>query len=1585
MSTNKAKGNKRGSILRASLPNLLEIQFRSYEWFKTEGLKELLKDFSPMEDFAGRLRLEFVGYRFGDPKRSEEECREQEFTYERPLWVKVRLVDQETGEMKESEVYFGDIPEMTERGTFIINGMERVVVSQLSRSPGLYFEKERWETEGRWQGYISPDHGLWLHFGMDEHEGWLWGAIGQAGGGAHIGKQRRIPFTTLLRAWDAFDDAEGNFNPVEEVPAVAYELADRIAAETLYDPSKGRAIVKEGEVITLETAKEIERLVREGKLAKESSSKGEGRIKVPVYAEDGTVELAKATGDNLHRRTVAATLIDAETGEVVAEEGEYLVRDKARKIARLAREEKLVIQLPKGFEERQREERKIKVYHNRPLARTHQILRAFGRLEVMERPKLEDLLPEGEVLLFLDAQGAKTKVKVKPYAPIDEAVARKIVNASPEKVAVIRIYEPILRALERTLEEDPVRKVEERLRREEKNEQKLQRRLVEEALVAVYRKLRPGDPGGADVARRFILAFLFEPRRFKLSKVGRHKINRKLGLNIPLDVQVITKDDLLGAAVYLVGLVEKVKYGAPKRTWFADFELDDIDSLRHKRVRSVGELLLNEMRTGMIRLDRLVRERLTQVDPETATPEEVLKRVISAQPIQAVVHAFFATGQLSQFMDQVNPLAELTHKRRLTVLGPGGLTRQTAKLRVRDVHSSHYGRICPIETPEGPNIGLMTSMASHARIDEFGFIQTPYRRVKCKVRPVPEELTGRILAEDIEVDGEKVTAGTKIDAELAGRIAKACEGREGAEIRVRPFVTEEVIYLNADQEEEYYNGKLPGLEGRRYIASSSANLDEDGNIVEDEVVVRWKERFLRIRVGDGGDYEAIGLIDFTPEQVFSVSTSLIPFLENDDANRALMGSNMQRQAVPLVVTEPPLVRTGIEEKAALDSGAVVVAKEGGKVVKVSAEEIVIQRPTGELDHYRLRTFGRSNQGTCIHQKPLVRKGEIVKKGQVIADGPCTSGGKLALGKNLLVVFMPWEGYNYEDAIVISERLVKEDVLTSVHIEKYECEAHETRLGPDEITRDIPNVDERQLKNLDERGIVRIGAEVSSDDILVGKVSPKGPTELTVEEKLLIAIFGKKAEEMRDTSLRMKHGEHGKVIRVTMYSRFKYQCPKCGKEHIFSKEPDHLFCERCRAELKQIPGDELKPGINALVRVFVAQRRKISIGDKLAGRHGNKGVISNIVAEEDMPYLPDGTPVDIVLNPLGVPSRMNMGQILETHLGLVKKELGIDIETPVFRGAKWWEIREWIREVARRWEARALANYLPYELGLLKEFNFEGKSPDEIYEALEKELMGKTLEELERLSELLGLELYEGKVLLEEVRHPQKPEEVVAQAGEPLDPERAMMLRCMVKNGILEESALKFDEGEATKRGLASAIMGRIKENIRKRTGLDPETGKCWVIDGRTGEPFSQPVTVGYMYILKLIHMAEDKIHARSTGPYSLVTQQPLGGRAHSGGQRFGEMEVWALEAYGAAHTLQEMLTIKSDDVAGRVRTYEAIVKGEPIQEPGIPESFKILVKELQSLGLLVEVEREGQVVDISRETEEDVMEIPRWRPSLGER
>ncbi len=815
---------------------------------------------------------------------------------------------------------------------------------------------------------------------------------------------------------------------------------------------------------------------------------------------------------------------------------------------------------------------------------------------------------------------------------------------------------------------------------------------------------------------------------------------------------------------------------------------------------------------------------------------------------------------------------------------------------------------------------------------------------------------------------------------MARKIAQAFKSTDG-EIPVRPFVSGEVIYLNAEEEEAYYEGRYPGLEGRRYIASSSVNLDEDGNFLDEEIDVRWKERFVKVRLTDGGGYEAIGLIDLAPEQVFSVSTSLIPFLENTDANRALMGSNMQRQAVPLVRTEAPLVKTGMEKRAARDSGAVVVAHHTGRVIKVTADEIVIQRPDGKKDQYRLRTFMRSNQGTCIHYKPLVRKGQLVKAGQVIADGPCTCNGELALGRNLLVAFVPWEGYNYEDAIVISEKLVKDDILTSVHIEKYECEAHETRLGPDEITRDIPNVSEDMLKNLDEMGIIRVGAEVKAEDILVGKISPKSQTELTVEERLLIAIFGKKAEEMRDTSLRVKHGEHGKVVRVTTYSRYKYRCKECGKVYAFSKEPDRPFCEVCKRTLEPIEPDELKPGVNALVRVFVAQKRKIAEGDKLSGRHGNKGVIAKILPEEDMPYLPDGTPVEIVLNPLGVPSRMNVGQIMETHLGLAQKELGLGLVTPIFRGTKWEEIREWLREVARKWEVRALARYLPSELKLLRNRSFKRLSPEEIYDLLREELSKKTLEELERLSEWLGLEPYEGKVLKEDVRNPAKRREVVAKAGQPLDRKTAWLLRCFVKSGALSESDLVFDSGKASKAGLIEAIIAQIKENVRRRSGLDPETGKCLVYDGRTGEPFNQPLTVGYIYIMKLIHMAEDKIHARSTGPYSLVTQQPLGGRAHSGGQRFGEMEVWALEAHGAAYTLQEMLTIKSDDVAGRVKTYESIVKGEPVQEPGIPESFKILVKELQSLGLVVEVEKEGEPVeDLLREVEEET-ETGRWRPA----
>jgi len=1041
------------------LPNLIEVQRSSYQWFLDEGLRETFQEVSPIQDFTGNLILEFVDYSLGEPKYSVDECKERDVTYAAPLRIRVRLHNKETGEVKEQEVFMGDFPLMTDKGTFIINGAERVVVSQLVRSPGAYFARTTEQGKELFGATLMPNRGAWLEFETDAGD-----LIG-----VRVDRTRKIPVTVLLRALG--------------------------------------------------------------------------------YGTDGRI------------------------------------------------------------------------------------------LELFD----------------------------------DDARIRA------------------------TLERDNTKS-------------------EEEALVEIYKRLRPGEPPTVDSARTLLESLFFDPKRYDLAAVGRYKLNKKLKLNIPQDVRILTREDIVATIRYLLAL----KDGKGKT--------DDIDHLGNRRLRSVGELLQNQFRIGLARMERVVRERMTIQDVDIITPQAL----INIRPVVASVKEFFGSSQLSQFMDQTNPLAELTHKRRLSALGPGGLSRERAGFEVRDVHYSHYGRMCPIETPEGPNIGLIGSLSTYARINQYGFIETPYR---------------------------------KVDKE-------------------RGVVTDEVVYLTADEEDEYV------------IAQANEPLTPDGRFANSKVTVRDGELIIEV------PSDRVDLMDVSPKQLVSVATALIPFLEHDDANRALMGSNMQRQAVPLLVPESPYVGTGMEDKTAYDSGVLVTARRAGVVVRVTADEVVVRAEDGTLDRYRLQKFLRSNQGTCINQRPIVFKGERVEAGTVLADGPATAQGELALGRNVLCAFMPWEGYNYEDAILISERLVKDDVFTSIHIEEYECDARDTKLGPEEITRDIPNVGEEALKDLDEHGIIRTGAEVRPGDILVGKVTPKGETELTAEERLLRAIFGEKAREVRDTSLRVPHGEAGIVVDVKIFSREN--------------------------------GDELAPGINQLVRVYIAQKRKISEGDKMAGRHGNKGVIARILPEEDMPFLPDGTPVQIILNPLGVPSRMNIGQVLETHLGWAANTLGFKVATPVFDGAR------------------------------------------------EEEIIG-----------------------------------------------------------------------------------------FLKKAGL-PEDGKLELRDGRTGEPFENRITVGYVYMLKLAHLVDDKIHARSTGPYSLVTQQPLGGKAQFGGQRFGEMEVWALEAYGAAYTLQELLTVKSDDVVGRVKTYEAVVKGDNVPEPGVPESFKVLIKELQSLALDVKVLNENEQEIEIKDDDDDV-------------
>ncbi|MGQ0570510.1 MAG: DNA-directed RNA polymerase subunit beta [Armatimonadota bacterium] len=1075
------------------MPDLVEVQRRSFDWFLREGIREVFDEISPIQDFTGNLELHFAvetgrrkaaspgsvfdgsdvldfgGYRFERLKYSEEECRDRDYNYSAALKVKVRLVIKESGEIKEQEVFMGDFPLMTSRGTFIINGAERVVVSQLVRSPGAYYSFAP-DTSGRPlpTTVVIPHRGAWLELEVDAS-----GVVY-----TRIDRTRKLPATALLRA-------------------VGYETDEKL---------------------------------------------------LKLYGED--------------------------------------------------------------------------------------------------------------------------------------------------------------RFLRATLEKDGTTN-------------------RDEALIEIYRRLRPGDPPTVESARSLLQTLFFEPRRYDLGRVGRYKLNKKLGLRVDPDQRTLAKEDVVEIVRYLMRLAG----GDPEVT------VDDIDHLGNRRVRSVGELLQNQFRIGMLRMERVIRERMTIQDPAQVTAQ----LLINIRPVVAAIKEFFGSSQLSQFMDQTNPLAELTHKRRLSALGPGGLSRERAGFEVRDVHTSHYGRMCPIETPEGPNIGLISSLATFASVNDLGFIETPYREVKNGV------------------------------------------------------VSRRIRFLTAD------------VEDLHIVAQANAVLDDEGRLVGSRVTARHGHEIKLVRP------EEVDFMDVSPKQIVSVATALIPFLEHDDANRALMGSNMQRQAVPLLQSEAPRVGTGVEYRTAVDSGAVVVARRAGEVEEVTGDKIVVKAGR-DHDEYPLIKYQRSNQGTCINQLPVARTGDTVREGDVLADGPSTDGGELALGRNVLVAFMPWEGYNYEDAIVVSERLTREDLFTSVHIEEYEVEARDTKLGPEDITRDIPNIGEEALRDLDESGVIRIGAEVRAGDILVGKVTPKGETELTAEERLLRAIFGEKAREVRDTSLKVPHGERGKVVAVKRFSREKGD----------------------RDE-----GDELPPGVNTLVRVYVAQKRKVAVGDKMAGRHGNKGVISVILPDEEMPHLLDGTPVDIVLNPLGVPSRMNVGQVLETHLGWASEKLGAWTEAPVFDG--------------------------PRE------------------------------DEISRLLAVAGL----------------------------------------------------------------------------------PPTGKVFLRDGRTGQQFDLPVTVGSIYMMKLLHLVEDKIHARSTGPYSLITQQPLGGKAQFGGQRFGEMEVWALEAYGAASTLQELLTVKSDDVVGRVKTYEAIVKGENIQEPGVPESFKVLLKELQALCLDVKVLSEDKKEIELKEIEEDIAETAR--------
>ena len=1228
MEKNRIRPVKAGKSMRMSysrqkevleMPNLIEVQKESYKWFLDEGLKEVFDDISPIADYSGHLSLEFVDFTLceDDVKYSISECKERDATYAAPLKVKVRLYNKENDEINEHEIFMGDLPLMTETGTFVINGAERVIVSQLVRSPGIYYGIDH-DKVGKelFSCTVIPNRGAWLEYETDSNDVFY----------VRVDRTRKVPITVLIRALGI---------------GTNQEIIDYFGEEPKIVASFGKDVANSYEEGLLELYKKI----RPGEPLTVESAQS---LITAMFFDPRRYDLAKVGRYKFHKKlalrnringqVLAEDVVDVTTGEIIAEKGTTVTRELADAIQNAG--------VP--FVWVQTEERNVKILSN----------------------------------LMVDINAQIEGIDAKELG-VTEAV-----------------YYPVLAKI---LEEN-------------------------EDIEDIKQEIR-----------------------------------RNISELIP---KHITKEDIFASINYNMHL----EYGVGHD--------DDIDHLGNRRIRSVGELLQNQYRIGLSRLERVVRERMTTQDLEGISPQSL----INIKPVTAAVKEFFGSSQLSQFMDQNNPLGELTHKRRLSALGPGGLSRDRAGFEVRDVHYSHYGRMCPIETPEGPNIGLINSLATYARINEYGFIEAPYRKID------------------------------KTDPQ-------------------NPRVTDEVVYMTADEEDNYH------------VAQANEALDEEGHFVRNSVSGRYLD--------ETQEYEKtmFDYMDVSPKMVFSVATALIPFLQNDDANRALMGSNMQRQAVPLLNTEAPVVGTGIEPKAAVDSGVCVVAKHAGVVERSESDKIIIKTDDGAKDTYKLQKFKRSNQSNCYNQRPIVFKGDRVEEGEVIADGPSTSNGELALGKNPLIGFMTWEGYNYEDAVLLSERLVQDDVYTSIHMEEYEAEARDTKLGPEEITRDVPGVGDDALKALDERGIIRIGAEVRAGDILVGKVTPKGETELTAEERLLRAIFGEKAREVRDTSLKVPHGEYGIVVDTKVFTREN--------------------------------GDELSPGVNQSVRIYIAQKRKISVGDKMAGRHGNKGVVSRVLPVEDMPYLPNGRPLDIVLNPLGVPSRMNIGQVLEIHLSLAAKALGFNIATPVFDGAKETDI----------------------------------------------------MDTLDLANDYVNLEW----------------EEFKAKHEEELLPE---VLDYLYEN--------------------------RDHRELWKGVPLSRD-GKVRLRDGRTGEFFDSPVTIGHMHYLKLHHLVDDKIHARSTGPYSLVTQQPLGGKAQFGGQRFGEMEVWALEAYGAAYTLQEILTVKSDDVIGRVKTYEAIIKGTNIPEPGIPESFKVLLKELQSLGLDVRVLRdddsEVEIMETSEYGETDLNAI----------
>ncbi len=1292
------------------IPNLIELQLNSYKWFLEEGLPELFKTFSPIWDFTQTNYIELVSFTLGEPKYSIQECRDRDMTFEAPIKAIVRFGGRDR-EVIESEVYLGDLPLMTDKGTFIINGRERVIVSQLSRSPGLYFEEG---VDSAMQVIVSariiPNEGPWLEVESDAN------SVVRT----QISQTKKLPLTQLIKALYGFE-------------------------------------------------------------------KGRGR---------SHIVLANCVG-----KRVVEPVIDTDTGEVLIEAATIL--DQAA-----------IDALPEAIKSQT-------AFVETPLGTNEEILKLFVQEVELETPDIEMLTGKKVLEDLHDADG---ELIIKAGEKIERETARKIESLGLEKLRV----EDTFHLVEATLEQDPTTN-------------------TREALLDIYKRLRPGEAANEEAARQLVYGLFFDVKRYDLGKVGRRFLNQKLGIHVPLDVRNLTAEDL-------VQLLRAMRPYVAREA-----ERDDIDDLKNKRVRSVGELLQSQLRLGFVRMEKVARERMTSTDQENLLPGIIL----SVKPVSASIKSFFSSNQLSTFMDQTNPLSEITNKRRLSSLGPGGLQRTSAKLEVRDVHRSHYGRICPIETPEGPNIGLISQLTSHARVDEFGFIMTPYRKV------------------------------------------------------VEGVVSDEIIYMTAQEE----TGQM--------VAPADVEADENGLIITERVQCRS----AGADVG-GASYpivrrDQVQLMDVSPVQIISVATALIPFLENDDANRALMGANMQRQAVPTLRSERPLVGTGYERVAAVDSGAAVIAKRDGVVEFVTALEIRVKTDDGEVDKYDLLHLVQSNKSTCFTQRPIVFPGQRVLKGDPLGDGACCDRGELALGKNVLVAFMPWNGYNYEDAILISERMVKDDVYTSIHIERHETEAVDTKLGPEEITRDIPNVGEDALKDLDENGIIRIGAEVRPEDILVGKVAPKGQVEMTAEERLIIAIFGKKAEETRDVSLRLPHGEKGTVVDVKVFSRYKYLSQSINYVYKESKKRERLVCDRTDEDLLQIPGDELPAGTNMTVQVYVAQKRKLMVGDKMAGRHGNKGVISKVLPVEDMPFLNDGTPVDIVLNPLGVPSRMNIGQIMETHLGYVGRHLGVEYKCPAFEGATEGELLGEMDRLAEQMRRQCLVGYANGELLL----NIDFRKADSLEDSF-----GKVDAALRLLGEK-GLERVSRIVAADPVMTTAEMMEVDIEDWEPED-----------QDEIAAENPFK------AKDAVYAGIIEKIRGNIYKRAGIDPQSCKSVIRDGLTGDTLPNPLTVGMIYMLKLEHLADEKIHARSIGPYSLVTQQPLGGKAQFGGQRFGEMEVWALEAYGAAYTLQELLTIKSDDVMGRVKAYESIVKGETLAEPGIPESFKILVNELRSLCLKVAVE-----------------------------